>query len=117
MIWIAIDAHKRVHEALALSVDGVLGQKTIINTAVGWTELRRWASTWPERIWAVEGAGSLGHLPSSWPLVESRCTRSIRDGPLSAGMDCVGRVRATCSTRRRSHVCCAQRVKACHLSR
>jgi transposase len=45
---------------LALSADGVLGQKTTANTAVGWTELLRWASTWPERIWAVEGSGSLG---------------------------------------------------------
>ena len=60
MIWIGIDAHKRVHQALALSADGVLGQKTIANTAVGWTELLRWARSWPERIWAVEGSGSLG---------------------------------------------------------
>jgi transposase len=60
MIWIGIDAHKRVHQALALSVDGVLGQKTIANTAVGWTELLRWASTWSECSWAVEGSGSLG---------------------------------------------------------
>ena len=60
MIWIGIDAHKRVHQALALSADGVLGQKTVANTAIGWTELLRWASAWPERIWAVEGSGSLG---------------------------------------------------------
>jgi len=60
MIWIGIDAHKRVHQAVALSMDGVLAQKVIANTAVGWTELLRWASTWPERIWAVEGSGSLG---------------------------------------------------------
>src|SRR5579859_4504830 len=46
--------------ALALSVDGVLGQKTIANTAVGWTELVRWASAWPERIWPVEGSAALG---------------------------------------------------------
>jgi transposase len=66
MIWIGIDAHKRVHQALALSVDGVLGQKTIANTAVGWTELLRWSSTWPERIWAVEGSGSLGRGPAQF---------------------------------------------------
>ena len=59
MIWIGIDAHKRVHQAVALSADGVLAQKTIANTAVGWTDVLRWASTWPERIWAVEGSGSL----------------------------------------------------------
>ena len=35
MIWIGIDAHKRVHQALALSADGVLGQKTVANTAIG----------------------------------------------------------------------------------
>jgi transposase len=60
MIWIGIDAHKRVHQAVALSPDGVLAQKVIANNAIGWTELLQWASKWPERIWAVEGSGSLG---------------------------------------------------------
>jgi transposase len=60
MIWIGIDAHKRVHQAVVLSVDGVVAQKVIANTAAGWTELLRWAGRWPERIWAVEGSGSLG---------------------------------------------------------
>jgi transposase len=60
MIWIGIDAHKRVHQAVALSVDGVLAQRVIANTAAGWTELIQWACTWPERVWAVEGSGSLG---------------------------------------------------------
>jgi hypothetical protein len=56
MIWIGIDAHKRVHQAVALSPDGVLAQKVIANTAVGWTELIQWAGSWPERMWAVEGS-------------------------------------------------------------
>jgi transposase len=60
MLWIGIDAHKRIHQAVALSVDGVLAQKVIANTAVGWTALVQWASAWPERVWAVEGSGSLG---------------------------------------------------------
>lgn len=60
MLWIGIDAHKRIHQAVALSVDGVLAQKVIANTAVGWTALIQWASAWPERVWAVEGSGSLG---------------------------------------------------------
>jgi transposase len=60
MLWIGIDAHKRVHQAVALSVDGVLAQKVIANTPVGWTALIQWASAWPERVWAVEGSGSLG---------------------------------------------------------
>jgi transposase len=41
MIWIGIDAHKRVHQAVALSVDGVLSQRVIANTPAGWTELRQ----------------------------------------------------------------------------
>jgi transposase len=60
MLWIGIDAHKRIHQAVALSADGVLAQKVIANTAVGWTALIQWASAWPERVWAVEGSGSLG---------------------------------------------------------
>src|ERR687887_1877999 len=60
MIWIGIDAHKRVHQAAALSADGVLAHRVVTNTAVGWTELVEWASAWPERVWAVEGSGSLG---------------------------------------------------------
>ncbi len=59
MIWIGIDAHKRVHQAVALGVDGVLGQKVIANTPAGCTELVRWANAWPERVWAIEGSGSL----------------------------------------------------------
>ena len=27
-----------------------------------------WAAAWPERTWAVEGAGGLGHLPD-WQLL------------------------------------------------
>ena len=55
MIWIGIDANKRVHQAVVLSADGVLKQKTIANTAIGWTELLRWASIWPERSWRSKG--------------------------------------------------------------
>jgi transposase len=60
MIWIGIDAHKRVHQAVALSADGVYAHKVIANTAMGWADLVQWASGWPERVWAVEGSGSLG---------------------------------------------------------
>src|SRR5262249_28347663 len=60
MMWIGIDAHKRMHQAVALGVDGVLAQRVIANTAVGWTEVLQWASSWPERVWAIEGSGSLG---------------------------------------------------------
>jgi len=60
MIWIGVDAHKEVHQAIALSEDGVVGELTIPNTAAGWASLLDWASRWPERIWAIEGAWYLG---------------------------------------------------------
>ena len=60
MIWIGVDAHKAVHEGLALGIDGVVGQLRIANTPKAWGELLEWAQQWPERIWAVEGAWSLG---------------------------------------------------------
>src|SRR5262245_10184437 len=60
MTWIGVDAHKRVHQALALGPDGVVGQQRVANTAIGWADLHAWAARWPERRWAIEGSGSLG---------------------------------------------------------
>lgn len=60
MIWIGVDAHKKVHQAVAISLEGVAGQRTIQNTAPLWAALLEWARQWPERMWAVEGAWYLG---------------------------------------------------------
>lgn len=60
MIWIGVDAHKKLHQAVAISSEGVVGQRTIPNTAAAWATLLEWARQWPERIWAVEGAWYLG---------------------------------------------------------
>lgn len=60
MIWIGVDAHKRIHQAVAISESGNQGELTISNTAADWSALLAWARQWPERIWAVEGAWYLG---------------------------------------------------------
>lgn len=60
MIWIGVDAHKQVHEALALGQEGVVGQRRLPNTPEAWVALLDWAEQWPERMWAVEGAWYLG---------------------------------------------------------
>lgn len=60
MIWIGVDAHKQLHQAMALSDEGVVGERTIPNTPEAWAALLDWASQWPERIWAIEGAWYLG---------------------------------------------------------
>lgn len=60
MIWIGVDAHKRVHQALAISESGIVGERTVPNTPAAWATLLEWAQQWPERQWAVEGAWYLG---------------------------------------------------------
>src|SRR3979409_1005030 len=60
MIWIGGDAHKRVHQGVALGPTGVVAQRQITNTAAGWADLRAWAGAWPDRVWAIEGSASYG---------------------------------------------------------
>ena len=60
MIWIGVDAHKRLHEAVAISESGVVGSRRIHNDPPQWAQLLEWATQWPQRVWAVEGAWYLG---------------------------------------------------------
>jgi transposase len=60
VIWIGVDAHKRIHEAVALSEAGPVGSRRIANDPQDWGALLEWARQWPERAWAVEGAWYLG---------------------------------------------------------
>lgn len=62
MLTIGVDAHKRVHAALALDDAGaVLGSWRGPNTVNGWMELSHWAQQWPVvRQWGIEGAWNYG---------------------------------------------------------
>jgi transposase len=60
MLWIGVDAHKRVHQAVALDEGGSPTAETVPNTPAGWAALLQWAQAGAERAWAVEGAGSFG---------------------------------------------------------
>ncbi len=62
MIWIGVDAHKRLHQAIVVGAQGeILGERTITNDPAQWQALLTWAQAVdPERIWAVEGAWYLG---------------------------------------------------------
>lgn len=63
MITIGIDPHKSSHTAVALDEAGhVLGELRVSANKATLTRLQSWAGTWPERTWAIEGAGGLGHL-------------------------------------------------------
>src|SRR5215471_5870121 len=115
MIWIGIDAHKRVHQAVALSADGIQAQKTIANTGVGWTELLRWASTWPERIWAVEGSGSLGRGVAQFLAGRGErvhecnpCWTPTPTWTASTGQKRCARCTSSCTPARENHVLVAR---------
>ena len=63
VVVIGVDPHKGSHTAVALGADeAVLGQVRVRASAVQAERLLTWAKSWPERTWAVEGAGGLGHL-------------------------------------------------------
>jgi transposase len=58
-VMIGIDPHKASHAAVAISgAEEPLGQLRVRAAE----RLLEWAAAWPERNWAVEGAGGLGHL-------------------------------------------------------
>jgi transposase len=63
VVMIGVDPHKASHTAVAVGGDEQpLGQVRVRASAVQAKRLLEWAAAWPERAWAVEGAGGLGHL-------------------------------------------------------
>src|ERR1700751_362608 len=63
VVMIGVDPHKASHTAVAISAaEEPVGQLRVRASAVQAERLRGWARAWPERAWAVEGAGGIGHL-------------------------------------------------------
>lgn len=59
VVTIGVDPHPGSHTAAALTAAReVLGRVTVANSVEGVRELRRWASQFLDRRWAVEGAGN-----------------------------------------------------------
>jgi transposase len=55
MVTLGTDAHKHSHTIVAVDGNGrALGQRTVAATSAGHLEALRWATQWPDRIWAVE---------------------------------------------------------------
>jgi transposase len=62
-VMIGVDPHKASHTAVAIgAAEEPLGQLRIRASAAQAERLLVWAVAWPERTWAIEGAGGLGHL-------------------------------------------------------
>ena len=62
-VMIGVDPHKASHTAVAISAaEEPLGELRVRACAAQAERLLAWAAAWPQRTWAVEGAGGLGHL-------------------------------------------------------
>jgi transposase len=62
-VMIGVDPHKGSHTAVVIgAAEEVLGQLRVRACAAQAEQLLAWAAAWPQRTWAVEGAGGLGHL-------------------------------------------------------
>jgi len=63
VITIGIDPHKSSHTAVALDETGApLGELRVLADKSTLVRLRAWSADWPQRVWAIEGAGGLGRL-------------------------------------------------------
>jgi transposase len=62
-VMIGIDPHKASHTAVAIgAAEEPLDELRVRACAAQAERLLAWAVAWPERTWAIEGAGGLGHL-------------------------------------------------------
>jgi transposase len=62
-VMIGVDPHKGSHTAVVIgAAEELLGQVRVRACAAQAGQLLAWAAAWPERTWAVEGAGGLGYL-------------------------------------------------------
>jgi transposase len=60
---IGVDPHKASHTAFAIDeAETPLGELRVRAATSQLERLVSWAARWPERTWAVEGAGGLGYL-------------------------------------------------------
>ena len=63
VVMIGVDPHKASHTAVAISAaEELLGEVRVRAWVTQVERLLGWAAAWPERTWAIEGAGGTGHL-------------------------------------------------------
>ena len=68
-VMIGVDPHKASHTAVAIgAAEEPLGELRVRACVAQAERLLAWAAAWPQRTWAVEGAGGLGHL-LDWQLL------------------------------------------------
>ncbi|HEY6315874.1 MAG TPA: IS110 family transposase [Streptosporangiaceae bacterium] len=63
VVMIGVDPHKASHTAVAIgAAEEPLGELRVRACVAQAERLLAWAQAWPQRTWAVEGAGGTGHL-------------------------------------------------------
>jgi transposase len=93
VVMIGVDPHKASHTAVAIDTAEVpLGEMRVRASSRQAARLLEWAADWPERTWAVEGAGGLGHLLAQQLLAAGEQVIDVRpqarrEGPAAAGRD------------------------------
>ncbi|MGW6413254.1 IS110 family transposase [Streptomyces vinaceus] len=92
MILIGIDPHKSSHTAVAVDASGhQLAKRRFVVNAGTFRQLIAWCEQWPERRFAVEGAGGLGRslaqqlAAAGEDVVDVPATLSARARVLSTG--------------------------------
>jgi transposase len=77
-VVIGTDPHKAGHTAAALGRERrLLDQVRVSSSPAGYRQLRRWASRWPDRRWAVENAAGLGRALTQWLLTDSEAVVDV----------------------------------------
>jgi transposase len=77
-VMIGVDPHKGSHTVVAIGpAEEPLGQLRVRACGAQAEKLVAWAAAWPERTWAVEGAGGLG--ASAGPAAD-RCRGAAAGG-------------------------------------
>ena len=90
-VMIGVDPHKGSHTAVAIgAAEEPLGELRVRACAAQAEQLLAWAAAWPERTWAVEGAGGLGHLLAQQLVAAGRAgagraAQAGRPGAAAAG--------------------------------
>jgi transposase len=92
-VMIGVDPHKASHTAVAINVAEVpQGELQVRACAAQAERLLAWARAWPERSWAVEGAGGVGHLLAQQLLAAGELVLDVaaeagRPGAAAAGRE------------------------------
>ena len=83
-VMIGVDPHKGSHTAVVVgAAEEPLGELRVCACADLAGELVAWAAAWPERTWAVEGAGGLGRLLAQQLVAAGERVLDVQPKPAS----------------------------------